>query len=144
MSYFEHAWIFSCVSVLQNVFNATPCYNMHIWCVRVCLCACVRGSFCVNVSDVMWSKAEYRESPAVFAQQQSYLLVVRVGIQRLVVLFILHLVLRGLPSLLTPHRLGGAGLWGTLLPPLGAAVLEPYLIKSFLYLVGFLILTSIH
>lgn len=72
-------------------------------------------------------EAQDGEGPAVFAQQQSDLIVVRVRVQRLVVLLVLHLVLRGLPALPRVAGLRGARLCGALLPPLGASVLKPHL-----------------
>lgn len=81
-----------------------------------------------RLSDVVRTEAEHRERPAVLPEQQADLVVVRVGVQRLVVLLVLHLVLRGLAAL--GHRVAGlcgAGLRGALLPPLGASVLEPHL-----------------
>lgn len=78
-------------------------------------------------SDVVWPEAQDGESPAVFSQQQSDLVVVRVGVQGFVVLLVLHLVLRGLPALSRVACLRGARLRGALLPPLGAPVLEPHL-----------------
>ncbi len=78
-------------------------------------------------SDVMRSQAQNWESSAVFAQQLSDLLVVCVGVQRFVVLLILHLVFRAVSSALPPRGLRGAGLRRALLPPFCAPVLEPNL-----------------
>ena len=91
---------------------------------NLCGCACVRAR---GSSDVVRPQAQDGEGPAVFAQQQSDLVVVRVRVQRLVVLLVLHLVLRGLPALPRVAGLRGARLRGALLPPLGASVLKPHL-----------------
>ena len=73
----------------------------------------------------MRAQAEHREGGAVLAEQQPDLLVVRVGVQRLVVLVIVTLGGRAVPAR-GPGR-GGRGFQGTLLPPLGPPVLEPHL-----------------
>lgn len=78
-------------------------------------------------SDVVRSQAQNWESSAVFAQQLSDLLVVCVGVQRSVVLLVLHLVFRAVSSALPPRGLCGAGLRRALLPPFCAPVLEPNL-----------------
>ena len=78
-------------------------------------------------SDEARPQAQDRKGPAVFAQQQADLVVVGVGVQRLVVLLVLHLVLRGVAALGALTGLRGAGLRGALLPPLGATVLKPHL-----------------
>lgn len=75
----------------------------------------------------MRPQAQDGEGPAVFAQQQADLVVVRVGVQGLVVLLVLHLVLRGVSALSGLTGLRGARLRGALLPPLGATVLKPHL-----------------
>lgn len=75
----------------------------------------------------MRPQAQDGEGPAVFAQQQADLVVVGVGVQGLIVLFILHLVLRGVSALGALTGLRGARLRGALLPPLGATVLKPHL-----------------
>lgn len=81
----------------------------------------------VGRSDVVRPQAQHGEGPAVFAQQQADLVVVRVGVQRLVVLLVLHLVLGRVSALSALAGLRGARLRGALLPPLGAPVLEPHL-----------------
>lgn len=77
------------------------------------------------------AQAEHREGGAVLAEQQPDLLVVRVGVQRLVVLVVLVLGGRAVPACARaargPER-GGRGLHGALLAPLGPAVLEPHLV----------------
>lgn len=82
---------------------------------------------CVRSSDMVGPEAEHGESPPMLAEKQTDLLVVRVGVQGLVVLLVLHLVLGGVAALLPSGGLGGAGLRGALLAPLGASVLEPHL-----------------
>lgn len=90
-------------------------------------------------SDVR-PEAQDGESPAVFAQQQPDLIVVRVGVQRSVVLLVLHLVLRGLAAP-RPREAGlrGARFRRALLPPLGAPVLEPHLDTAGMRLVHVLV-----
>lgn len=83
----------------------------------------------VERSDEVRPQAQDGEGPAVFAQQQADLVVVRVGVQGLVVLLVLHLVLRGVSALSALTGLRGARLRGALLPPLGATVLKPHLEK---------------
>lgn len=81
----------------------------------------------LRVSDVVRPQAQDGERPAVFAQEQSDLVIVWVGVQRLIVLLVLHLVLRCIPSLPCVADLRGARLCGAFLSPLGASVLEPHL-----------------
>lgn len=94
----------------------------------------VRWRPCTQVgrdrSDVVRPQAQHGEGPAVFTQQQADLVVVRVGVQRLVVLLVLHLVLRGVSARCTLTGLRGARLRRAFLPPLGAPVLEPHLQRS--------------
>lgn len=82
-------------------------------------------------SHAVRAQAEHGEGGPVLAQQQADLLVVRVWVQRLVVLIILVLRSRAIPTRTArgPGR-GGRGLQSALLPPLGSAVLEPHLQKS--------------
>lgn len=82
-------------------------------------------------SHAVRAQAEHGEGGPVLAQQQADLLVVRVWVQRLVVLIVLVLRGRAVPARTArgPGR-GGRGLQGALLPPLGPAVLEPHLQKS--------------
>lgn len=89
--------------------------------------ACRSAERRVEASDGVRSQAQHGEGPAVFAQQQSDLVVVGVRVQGLVVLLVLHLVLRGLAALPRVARLRRARFQGALLPPLGASVLKPHL-----------------
>ena len=106
-----------------------PNYIYHS--MQICRVACV-GVYALvqserRVSDGVRPEPQDGESPAVLPQQQSDLIIVRVGVKGLVVLLVLHLILRGLPALPRVARLRGTRLRGALLPPLGASVLKPHL-----------------
>lgn len=104
--------------------------SMHAPCTRVCIYE--------YASYVVRPKTQDRESSAMLAQQQADLVIIGVRIQGLVVLLVLHLIVRGLAGL---PRVGLRGAWlrRALLPPLGAAVLEPNLQRKVLSSVSYFV-----